>query len=907
MPLKHGSDYTGPSALDEVLAKTDPRLGDVYRQNGFPDLPRYASQLGAGAIESASLGMLKAPQDPTTTPEVLLRGAGHLLGSSFIPLGPTVKLAGKLGMNKTAAGLVANVAATEIREGGEAELSQIILDGAFGALYGKMSKAKQGWWNTGSVRNAGSNRAFVKDLEEGGLLRDPSAEFHMPESGAEKTLRMADETMRGKAPREFQTTTFRKLARTHPDPDIRRFASRVENFHDKVRSQINVEDINNARTVSLGDAVPNDLNPDHSLAQIIREAQEDRPLLRMAQTGITRGYFGSAIRPPKAVMMGVEHKTGGQIRAYSDVFEPATNARRLASDEIGKVGKDVTNLIGKAQRPRQQAMLRYVMTPESERGVMGESLGLTAAERDAAERTSRHIGDLFERNFPGEKWDEYVTQIAPRLQKATPQQLEQLRNHRTAGELLNYAAASELNLRSNQLDSFAAGHIRALSMMHHFDPVYKKVASGVVNKEYPPEYREYLANWLQGLRGTDSSFAKAFNPHYKNFLTSLGLDATDGDVRSVVNGITQLTHAGLIGFRPGPLIRNLFNTWQTGSRIGLDWVWRGMKKAMTQEGWSIAKKGGMIEEEVLHEVEGLRELTSSRAARVPARIAELGLRPYGKIDDFNRATIYLGMRDRFLSAVRQAGGNEDQLLTKGGLYRFHPVIRDQVLSEWRVGNAERAAHLIGTHAAQDTQWVYQSGFRPTGMSGELNRAFLQFGVWPANYLEYMRQMATLPNTPTIEKVKWMGEWALGNAGIVATFGAAGATVGMGPEALWHTLPWTFVGPASYAGGPLLDLAHAAASWEPSSAVKGIYGGGDLTEAALKSEFGRKARDYAMGMMPGSGLVRDIAKAKGTGAGMVEDAMGQDAMKMAGMAYSNDRPAQSPEQELFRVMTGVRRK
>lgn len=907
MPLKHGDDYTGPSALDEVLAKTDPRLGDVYRANGFPDLPRYASQLGAGAIESATLGLLKAPQDPTTTPEVLIRGAGHMLGATFIPLGPAVKGAEALGVSKPLVGAIANIAAGEIRDHGEANLSQVILDGAFGALYGKMSRTKQGWWNTGAVRNAGTNRAFVKDLEEGGLLRDPSMEFKMPESPSERTLRMADETLRGKAPNEFQTTTFRKLARTHPDPDIRRFASRVENFHDRVRGQINVEDVENARKVSLLDAVPGDLNPDQSLSAIISEAQADRPLLRLSQTGIT--WF-SKWRPPKAVMMDVERRTGGQISAYSDVFTPATTARRAASDEIGEVGKNITQLIGKAPRPRQQAMLRYIMTPRSQRGVMGESLGLSSAEADAAERTSQQLGTLFERNFPGESWDDYITNIAPRLQKATPQQLEQLRNHKVAGQLINYSAASELNLRARELDAFAAGHTRSLAMMHHFDPVYKQVAGGVVNKEYPPEYREYLANWLQGLRGTDSSFAKAFNPHYKQFLTSLSLDATDADVRNVVNGVTQLTHAGLIGFRPGPLIRNLFNPWQTGSRIGLDWVWRGYKKAMTPEGWSIAKKAGMIEEDVLHEVEGLRELTRSAPSRTISKIAEVGLRPYGKIDDFNRATIYLGMRDRFLSAARQAGGNEEQLLTRGGLYRYHPVIRDQVLSQWRTGNTEQAAHLIGVHAAQDTQWVYQSGFRPTGMSGELKRAFTQFGVWPANYLEYMRQMVSMPNTPTIEKAKWLGEWTLGNAGIVATFGAAGAAVGLGPEAMWHTMGWTGIGPASYAGGPLFDLAHAAASWSPSETVKTIgasEGPGDLVEAALKSEFGRKARDFSMGMIPGSGVVRDLAKAKGDAASMMQGIAGEDAMKMAGMAYSNDKPAQSPEQELFRFMTGVRRK
>ena len=902
MPLKSGPDYNGPSAIAEVLEKTDPRMGDAYREAGFPDLPRFAAQLGAGAAEMASLGVLKAPQPPTTTPEVIVRGLGSILGSTFIPLGPAMKVAGKLGVNKTAAGAVANVAAAEISSGGEAELSQVIMDGAFGALYGRMHRVKKGWQDTGTVRDATSKRAFVKGLGDEGVLKDPGVEFTTPESGPEKTLRMAQETMQGKKPREFIPTTFRRLARTHPDPDIRRYAARVENFHRSIKDKIiNIADIDDARTASLGDQTPPNLTPDTDLTRIIQEAAEDRPLLRRITTGISEL---SGLRPPKAVFMDTEFKTGGAIRGYTDVFMPGTSARRAASDEIGKVGRDITNQISRLPQGKKEAMLQWLRVPVSERPAMASSLNLSASDQDRAMKVRDQLAGLFERNFPGDSFDDYLTNISPRLANANPQQLEMLRNHRTAGPMLNYAASSELNLRARDLDRFAAGHVRALSMMHHFDPTYKKIMGLTYNDKLPSEFREYVRTWAQNLRGTDASFAKAFNPHYKQFLNSIGVDATDADVRSLVNGVTQLTHAGLIGFRPGPLIRNLFNPWQTGSRIGLDWTWRGMKKAMTRDGWAEAKRAGMIEEEVLHEVEAMRELAGSRASRVPARIAETSLRMYGKVDDFNRATMYLGMRDRFLSAAKGAGRNEGQLLQRGGLYRFHPVIRDQVMSKWRAGEVKEAAHLMGVHAAQDTQWVYQSGFRPTAMSGELRRAFLQFGVWPANYFEYMRQMATMPNTPTIEKAKWVGEWALGNAGIVATFGVAGSAVGLGPEAFWHTMKWTNLGPAAYAGGPIFDLVRAAADWNPADTVKQIWEGGDLTKAALASDFGRKSRDFMMGAVPGSGVARDIARAKGMGAEMMTEAVGPGVMRAAGMNYPNQRPSRSAEQELFRAMTGV---
>lgn len=874
--------YSGPSAIEEVLAKTDPRLGVAYRANGFVDLPRYAAQLGAGMAESATLGLLKAPEDPQTTPEVLLRGTGHIIGSMFVPLGPAVKAASLKGISKPLAGAAANMIATEVQTRGEASLSRLMVDGAFGAIFGKFYGAKPAM--------VGREAGGIVAREAG---RDPLRTV-LPETETSRTLRMAQGVLRGKKEPEQVITSFRQMARFNRDPDVRQYSRRMVKFWDSINEgDVNINDLRTAWRDSLsGASASKPPTMEHSLESLVGKGLGEGELpLRMEPTGVSPL---SALRPPKAVMMDVQMKTKGRIRAYTDIFEPAVDARRAASDEIGRVGKAVSEELRGVKKPKLQSMLQWLKTPESERQSVGNALGLTADEQQRALRVKDHVGRLWERNFH-ESFDDYVTGILPRIEGARPDQLEALRNHRTAGRMLQYAAASELKLESKDIGKFAAGHIRALAMMHHFDPTYRQLAGLTFKGEYPAEFRDYLTNWLRGLRGTDSSFAKAFNPSFRKFLTSLGVDASDADVRNVVNTYTQLTHAGLLGFRPGPLIRNMFNTWQTGSRIGLDWTWRGITKAMSKEGWSQAKAAGMIEEEVLHEVEGLRELGSvSTVTKTASAIAERGLRFYGKVDDFNRAAMYLGMRDKFLTAVKKGIKDESKFLSTSGLYRFHPVIRDQVMGMMRTKGVQDAAHLIGVHAAQDTQWVYRSGFRPTAMSGELNRAFLQFGVWPMNYLEYTRQMLTMPQTPTLEKAKWVGEWALANAGILGVFGAAGSAVGLGPDALHHTLGWTFVGPLSYTGGPLFDLLKSSEGF--------MIGAPEQTAAQAK----RTAKETAIGAIPGSGLLRDVARAKGTGADMLQQAMGEDAMKALGMEYPGAQPSQSTEEEMFRFMTGIRR-
>jgi hypothetical protein len=253
--------------------------------------------------------------------------------------------------------------------------------------------------------------------------------------------------------------------------------------------------------------------------------------------------------------------------------------------------------------------------------------------------------------------------------------------------------------------------------------------------------------------------------------------------------------------------------------------------------------------------------------------------------------MYLGARARVLDAAKRLTQNapEAAIYDATGLWQLHPVIRREVLGLWRKGRFEDAARLTGSHFQQDTQWVYRTGFRPELLRGEFGKLMGTFGVWPLNYVEYLRQIAMMPETPTRQKMLWMGRWLAANSAIVGAFGGVGAALGMGPEALQHTMGWTFFGPAAYAGGPMVEFLPAAMGLWHELAVQRTVGPNTRT-----------VRRTAENLIPGRQLVRDITRTFGE----------ESESFTLGRGYTRRVITEEPEnvvEAAFRFATGIQRK
>lgn len=866
------SMYQGlPKDIARVMEMTDVRNASLgKRMLGFPDLPKYAFQLGAGATEAATLGTLQPGFEPETTGEAVMRGIGNLYGSAFIPLGPVVRGASALKVPKTVAGAAANVLAAEVQTGGQASAGRLILEGTFGALFGR-------FYNPTTRTLKPAERSFEE-------LHTWASQQQITKKG--KLLRL-----------DPNTNKILSRAAAYPDADVRETSRMVKTFLDNMDVSDPKTTLGALKDIRAGKPV--NYGIDFKLGE---DPLSETPTRRL-KIGITRGFLGSDYQLPKRVFANVERETAGRIKGYSEVFLPGQAARQAARIQTGRVGTDVANEIASLSGGKQEGLLAYLQAPDfNTKQVTAHAYNLTDEDIRRGNNAYNKIKEVWDRNYPDSSFNEFMSDILPRMRHASPAEREVLKFSSVANEMEQYAANHEISIDEKRFDRFSAGLIRSLSMKEHFEPFFKQAMRVVDDKNLPQEYRDYVANWARGLRGTDSAFADKWTPVYQKFLKRLGVNAESADVRDLIDNYVQLTHAGLVGFRAAPLTKNLFNGWQTGAaRIGPGWYWKGILKSHTAEGWARARAAGMIEE-AAHEGEVLRELGAPGPITKSIRkITSVGLMPYGKIDDYNRAHVFNGMYEKILDAGKKARSDED-FLKRAGLYRFHEVIQNEVLAVRKNEGIKKAAELAGVHAAQDTQWVYRTEYRPTIMQGEKARALLQFGVWPANYFEYFRQMTfpgAIRNMPSVERAKWIRDFALTNGSILALFGGAGASLGIGKAAISNTLGWTGLGPLSYAGGPAVDMMLAL-----PQVVSGVQSAA-VDEGARKrlaSEPWRRIKANLVSAIPGVGLARDIARAKGP----FEQTLAESPIgaPIQALESQNVVPAQSGEEEMFRLLTGI---
>jgi hypothetical protein len=995
------SKYYGiPTDIAKIMDAADSRNASYTKRILGTDLPKYTFQLGAGATEAASLGLVEPGIEPETTGEALFRGAGQLFGSSFVPLGPAVKLGAKFKLSKTAVGAAAAVAAAEIQTRGEASKGRLILDATFGAIFGKLYNTEAHWLKFGGQEpkpgalerlavkgrllkpaniaedssgaslpswhefsgdwdryrgaegtqtpipaSKSSGQLLLPDFSSGRVpatrsdfiagepIRPGPTEFPyvteslsgervMPRYNPPGSNRLNVDVLGGSPLRIegeglFKDLGIKRKGRTfirqqgdaaqrtlnklglHSDPDVRETATAVKHFINNTDS-INPDDfVGDMKFVRRGQ--PSNYAVDMELGEF-----DAAPRARL-KTGITKGFAGSNWQRPDRVFMDVERDTGGRIKGFTELFQPGDAAKQTAAMQTNKVGLAVKEAIGKSPGDKQYGFMDYLQANDHNgRAIARHQFGLDDSDIESLNKATNHLKELWNRNFDT-PFEEFMTDTLPRMRSASPTDREVLKFSTVANEMDKFAANHEFSINERRFDRFSAGLIRSLSMKEHLDPFMKKVSAIVNDHTYPPTYRDFVADWGRGLRGTDNAFAEKWTPRYQQFLRRLGVNAESADIRDVIDNYIQLTHAGLVGFRAAPVFKNMFNGWQTGAaRIGPTWFWKGVMKSMTPEGWERGRLAGMVDE-AAHEAAAVRELGAPGPVTKAIRtIASRGLKFYGTIDDYNRQHIFNGMYERVLSAGRnlsKTGEDDVKFLTKAGLYRYHEVIQNEVLNAWKQKGIAEAATIGGVHAAQETQWVYRTQFRPTVMNGEKARALGQFGIWSMNYMEYMRQMmysGAIKNMPFVERAKWFRDWALTNGSILALMGGAGASLGIGKAVMENAKGWTFLGPLNYGGGPIVDFGKALPQMLQDIQSGVLEGNADKV---IKGEAWKRIKSNLASAIPGSGLARDIARAKGP----AEQAMSSQfpgSMIFPPLESSNVEPAQSSQEELFRIMTGV---
>lgn len=544
----------------------------------------------------------------------------------------------------------------------------------------------------------------------------------------------------------------------------------------------------------------------------------------------------SSWRPPKFVFDDLEQATG--IPLYSRLFKGVEHVRNLARVEGVGLGNAIADAFGLARRAARISMLDDMIA------------GTPIQNTKLRHIIDKAINPMF-KDWIGTTFDDYVTNIIPAIRKTkNSASIAHMLPGSKLDNLIRHVDSGRINLEEKDLARMLNQHLHAALFDIHMSGTYRAANKLIMSPNFPKELRDYTQRYLRGAEGSESRFVHTMGPIYQRIWKALGRDVLESESRQLIQTTSTLLHLGLLGFKPGPIIRNLLGGIQTGSRIGSKWVYEGSRQRFTAEGIALFKASGIPKEATVL-TDALNDMAASPVTRGLNTVTKFSLGPYSSADMIPRAQMYLGGRSKFLAGVENLplSVSDDVLFTKTGLWRMHPIARREVSKVWRAGNTEGAARLFGMHAQQDTQWVYRSGSKPLALQSDMGKALGTFGIWPMNFVEYMRQMATLP-MPAIERAKWIAEYTAMNGAIVGAFTGLGASLGMGVEAFWHTVGWTGAGSMMYGGGPLLEAIPATAH---------------AAHELLKGQPGQGVREFKHSLLaatPFSGAASTIQRARG---------------------------------------------
>lgn len=612
-------------------------------------------------------------------------------------------------------------------------------------------------------------------------------------------------------------------------------------------------------------------------------------LLASGKSGRSISY--SSLRPMKFVMADLELADG---LPYFRMFEAVEDAKEAAKESAFRMSQQAFGVLrGMNHSKRIQALDYLAGTAEQKAAVR-----LDSNDMQKLDEFRHQVLDPLFQNWHKSSFQEYVENVVRPFRVVGVNDPKLVNIPAKFRGVAGLADSGRLNLVERDAAKFFNQHLRLGAFHQEAEPTIREAFKFVNRIGIPKDSRRFLANYLRKTDGFEDDFVnRVLAPIYQTFWKSLGYDVPAREARNIISSYNALLHAGLLGFRPAPLIRNLLGGIQTSApRIGFGWYLRGVRESFTVAGKKAFAESGIPAESATI-IDQLDALATSATTRNLTNLSRTVMSPYSRADLVPRSHMYLAARRRLLEASKKLpkGATDEQVFSATGLWNFHPVIRKEVLALWRKGDFEGAGKLYGIHAQQDSQWVYRTGYRPELIQGEAGRLLGTFGVWPLNNIEYFRQMALpeslggLPQTPYAKRLAWNARWVMANMGLVGAFGAVGSQFGLGVEAMNHTLGWTGLGSLSYGGGTALQIPDMAA--------------GMLYELTVRRETGQqtaRVKRVAESLVPLSELWNDFSKSRGK----------TTTNFVLGKGFQQRVVTEEPRsvgEQAFRFLTGVQRR
>lgn len=346
-------------------------------------------------------------------------------------------------------------------------------------------------------------------------------------------------------------------------------------------------------------------------------------------------------------------------------------------------------------------------------------------------------------------------------------------------------------------------------------PRWAEAVAKYDNKDVPDDVRRNMMRFLNGVYGMTDNQQSRLLDGMSTMLRWMDSSMTEGQARKAANEligtIGTANTSGLMAFRPAPVIRNLFQGVQTAAPLmGGRWYARGVAAAASKEGRALARAAGI--EGNIDELAELQSYALTGVRKVINETARIGLKPFGKVEDAQRAAVYLGTRAKTLDAIKRAKGDFDVFSRRAelGSYRTSEAAILEAAFKAK-GTPEDIADEAGKMMVNNTQWMYSPVERPPALNSPVGRLYGRFGTWPASYAEYLREFVLpgVSHRKPDNAGRILARTLMYNGALVGLLGSIGTYFG-DKNAYMDQAGWVGLAPLTYTGGPMVDTTINAA-------------------------------------------------------------------------------------------------
>ena len=266
-----------------------------------------------------------------------------------------------------------------------------------------------------------------------------------------------------------------------------------------------------------------------------------------------------------------------------------------------------------------------------------------------------------------------------------------------------------------------------------------------------------------------------------------------GDLKNLLGFLNSVTISATMAYRPWPVIRNLFQPFNTlGYIVSQDAVLRGMEKAIRDPAKRVKRLRNLG---IITDHNHMLNYTSNTALRDFTR---KGLHLYQSADNFNRAVTDAVAEDLISDGWRRFSKNQnmDELLNITKLNRIDEQDRLFVLKKLEEGDVSGAIDEYSDLLNFRSQFPYKSWENPKAFRGVLGKLFGAYQHYPVYYTANLLEGLRLGSWQ--DKVAAMGNTAI--TGAVA-YGVFNNLLGINAK------DFLFYTPVSMTGGPLWQMGN----------------------------------------------------------------------------------------------------